>query len=331
MKLRAPRLRAVGAGVAAMALHAAGQAASPPPLQDFGTGDGAYYTTVGGQQVDPYFVNKGFIIAMQAGAPLQAEFLLWLRWLLPRQRSDGGFDRYCRREGQGWNSCMKADADDSMAATTMQMLTLALQKRWVPDEQRAATRRAIDRASGLLASLLNTRTQIYRVFADAEVYYLMDNAEVYEGLRAVGAAASANQLAAAIRRQFLNGTQWKPAIPEYTAPQFYPHTLASTYLWSTSVLPREESAAMAAQWLAQHGNTWLSRSGDRFAWGLVAWQIHRDAPLQAACWRASLRPFDPAIGWTVLDALVDQSLASRHISRQCALAAMPAPRPTAAP
>lgn len=329
MSCRASCIRAMGAA-AAMAIHAVCQAAPPPSLQDFGTGDGAYYTTIGGQQVDPYFVNKSFIIALQADAPLQAEFVQWLRWLLPRQRGDGGFDRYCRRNDQAWYSCAKADADDSMAATTMQMLALALQKGWVPGEQRTATQKAIDKARGLLASLLNARTQIYKVFANTNVYYLMDNAEVYEGLRAVGANSSANALAAAIRRQFLDGGQWKPAIPEYAVPQFYPHTLASTYLWSTSVLPQDESASMTAQWLAQHGNTWLNRSGDRFAWGLVAWQIHRAAPIQAACWRASLRPFDGTIGWTVLDAFIDQSLAQRHIGTQCALAVPPA-SPAAAP
>ena len=60
--------------------------AQPPALAAFATGDGAYYTTIGGKVVDPYFVNKGFIVALQANAPLRGEFAQWIQWLLPRQR-----------------------------------------------------------------------------------------------------------------------------------------------------------------------------------------------------------------------------------------------------
>lgn len=122
---------------AAMAWQALGaaQTAEPPALAAFATGDGAYYSTLGGQVVDPYFINKGFIIALQADAPLQTELQQWLAWLLPRQRKDGGFDRFCPTADKAWRNCMGADADDSMAATTIEMLHYATQKM---ADQRAA-------------------------------------------------------------------------------------------------------------------------------------------------------------------------------------------------
>ncbi|MFD2378399.1 hypothetical protein ACFSTJ_14205 [Ottowia pentelensis] len=64
--------------------------AQPPGLSDFRTGDGAYFTTVGGDLVDPYFVNKAFIVLLQARVDVRAELDGWLAWLLPRQRADGG-------------------------------------------------------------------------------------------------------------------------------------------------------------------------------------------------------------------------------------------------
>ena len=333
--LRATWLACSLAGaITAAPLVRAEAVAQPPALAAFATGDGAYYTTIGGKVVDPYFVNKGFIVALQANAPLRGEFAQWIQWLLPRQRKDGGFDRYCLDSKKQWHSCMKADADDSMASTTMQMLALAAEKNWIPAEQAPAARKASSNARKLLNSLLNPSTQLYKVFANTELYYLMDNAEVYEGLRAVGASTAANKLAAAMRSQFYTGTSWKPAIPEYTETRFYPHTLAHAYLWGNSILPANESAAAMAQWLAIHSATWLNRTGDQYAWGLVAWELRVFAPAQAACWRASLRPFSESIGWTLLDAFVDRSLQELGVGTACATAqpsAPAAPPPAAKP
>lgn len=319
---------------AAMAWQVLGaaQTAEPPALAAFATGDGAYYSTLGGQVVDPYFINKGFIIALQADAPLQTELQQWLAWLLPRQRKDGGFDRFCPTADKAWRNCMGADADDSMAATTIEMLHYATQKQWLASGQQAAALQAVARSEQLLARLRNPKSQLYKALLDTELYYLMDNIEVYEALRATeGAQAGprSKQLAAAIRRQFRDGSAWKPALPEYDRPRFYPHTLASAYLWQTGVISAAESDRATAQWLAQHGSAWLSRSEDHYAWGLVAWKMRQTAPIQAACWRASLRPFQPSVGWTVLDAMIDQSLAHTGIAAQCPFA--PAAGPAANP
>lgn len=310
---------------AAMAWQLAGaaQPAEPPGLAAFATGDGAYYTTVGGQVVDPYFVNKGFTIALQADAPLRAELQQWLAWLLPRQRQDGGFDRFCTAADKAWRSCMGADADDSMAATTIEMLHLAQQKKWLLPSQQPAAEQAIARSQQLLSRLRNPKNQLYRALLDTELYYLMDNIEVYEALRVSEgpqAGPGSKRLAAAIHQRFRSGSDWTPALPEYDRPRFYPHTLASAYLWQTGLISRAESDRATAQWLAQHGNAWLSRSEDHYAWGLVAWKMRQTAPIQAACWRASLRPFPAALGWTVLDAMIDPSLSHAGIGTQCPFA-----------
>ena len=315
------------AAASLLALGSSAWSAEPPKPADFASHDGAYFTTIGGHMVDPYFVNKSFIIALEANAPVQAEFVRWLQWLLPRQRPDGGFDRYCINDKKQWKNCMKADADDSMAATTIQMIAIANKKGWIPTAHAASAARASRHARKLLGNLFDAKTTLYRVFPDTEIYYLMDNAEVYDGLRASGANTAADALSAAIRRQFFDGTKWKPAIPEYKEERFYPHSLAHAYLWGTSVLPSAEASGAMARWLNTNGSTWLQRTGDSYAWGLVAWELRTYAPAHAACWRASLRPFPESLGWTVLDAFVDQSLQHLGVGTQCALAKPAAPAP----
>lgn len=147
-----------------IAMGAAGMACAeePPALVAFATGDGAYYTTLGSPVVDPYFINKSFIISMQASAPLQAEFAQWIQWLLPRQRKDGGFDRFCREADKTWRNCMAADADDSMAATTIQMLNMGLQKAWVPAPSDGQQLRPLRPASGCWPACATRRASSIR-------------------------------------------------------------------------------------------------------------------------------------------------------------------------
>ena len=303
-----------------IAMGAAGivRAAEPPALSDFATGDGAYYTTLGSPVADPYFINKSFIIAMQAAAPLQTEFVQWLKWLLPKQRKDGGFDRFCLEADKTWHNCMAADADDSTAATTIQMLNMALQRAWIPADQQPAANQAIAASQRLLASLRNPQTQLYRVFPHTDLYYLMDNVEVYTALVASGRTKAADALASAIRHQFDQGRSWQPAFPRFEHQSFYPHVLARTFLWVPGVFTtRAEAGSDMASWMAQYGDRWRRRTDDHFAWGLVAWNLHQLAPIEAACWRHSVRPYSSAIGWTVLDAAVDVALQHSGIGVEC--------------
>lgn len=130
----------------------------------FRTKDGSYVTMTGGDLTDPYFVNKSLIIALEAGMDLRREVVAWLAWLLPRQRRDGGFDRFCGARDGYWVACMDADADDSTAATTIHLLELARQKRWIPPDMAKRAARAEQAAMGLMLSLKNKRTGLYQAF-----------------------------------------------------------------------------------------------------------------------------------------------------------------------
>lgn len=299
-----------------------------PDKQAFATGDGAFSVFPGGDFVDPYFVNKALIVGIEAGQDLQQEVQQWLDWLLPRQRGDGGFDRFCREgqkntaeqaQNQNWLACKRADADDSMLATFLQLLSMSNQRNWLGYEQYQRALKASERAHAFLLELHDSKTGLFKVYPERELFYLMDNAEVYDALMATGHNARARELAKAIRSQFFRDGSWTPAIPPYEKENFYPHTLAQTFLWTNHLIAEAEAGATLAAWLSQHGAIWLKRKADEFSWGLVAWQIRRTAPALAACWRASLRHPAPPQHWTLLDAAVDSALAHIHIlPSQCA-------------
>lgn len=324
------RAGAMALGLLTAALPFAAQSAdAPPPSTAFRTDDGAYLTTQGGELVDPYFVNKSMIMALESGMDIAQPLNDWLRWLMPHQRADGGFDRFCKTS-RGWRACMKADADDSTAATTIQMVALAEQKNLLAADVRQPARKASQRARVLLDSLLDKPLGLYRVFVDQPTYYLMDNAEVHAALLATGSKTAAGQLAAAMRRQFSpDGQQWNPAIPPYEKQSFYPHALAQSYLWHGNIVDTATAGASMAAWLAHHSRRWLSRSDDAFAWGLVAWNLADLAPAEAGCWRKSVHPLPAGVGWTVLDAFANEALAKRGIAATCAYTLPPNTPPKA--
>jgi len=300
------------AGGAAMA------AFEPIPWRAFQGTDGSITVLAGGSVADPYFANKALIIAMESGLDVRVELKAWLAWLLPRQRKDGGFDRFCTSADAAWVACMAADADDSTAATTIHLLRLARERGWIGLVERAGTRVAERRAGALLASLHDPDRGLYRVFPKQDAYYLMDNVEVYEALKATDQAGAAAALATAIGQQFRQGGRWLPALPVLERETFYPHALAPTYLWGSGLLPAADAAADMAAWLAHYSATWLDRRDDHYAWGIVAWNIHGLAPAEAACWRQSIRIAPGKVGWTVLDAMADAALAQRAIGVACA-------------
>lgn len=284
----------------------------------FRTADGSYTITVGGDVTDPYFVNKALIIALEAGLDVRAELNAWLAWLLPRQRADGGFDRYCGARKGPWRACMPADADDSMAATTIHLVALAERGKLLAARHAKPARAASRKARTLLDKLRDPASGLYRVFANRPVYYLMDNAEVHAALAAVGDKPAAEALVKAMRAGFFKDGRWLPALPGYEKESFYPHVLAHSYLWQGAIADKASAASDMAGWLSHHSRAWLGRQDDRFAWGLVAWNIAKLAPAEAACWRHSVHPLPQDVGWTVLDAFVDQALARRGIQPDCA-------------
>ena len=288
-------------------------------LQPFIYPDGAISTLPIGKgdanrpKVDPYFANQALITEIQGGLDVTIETVNWLRWLLPRQRSDGSFDRYCLNDKK-WMNCARADADDSTAATTIQLI--ALSKSKLPAELRIQAEKASQKASVLLQRL-RLPTGTYKAHVDPSapvVEYLMDNAEVYAALKESGQARLAAELKTAIENRFKTGVDtWEPAYPLYSEFAFYPHALAYTYRWHNGLVDSAKLTAEAANWMAIYGQSWLARSADIYPWGITAWGMHKGAPIGARCWRAHVAHIKLTEKWTVLDQAADDALAAAGI------------------
>ncbi|MGA8515369.1 MAG: hypothetical protein WB821_11465, partial [Burkholderiaceae bacterium] len=142
------------------------------------------------------------IIAWEAGMDARERTRQWLAWLVPRQRADGGFDRFCSQAG-AWRACQRADADDSSVATFLHLSALYV----AAEKQKNRTQPMIDgnaepvvglkagtrRALGLLQSLRTPRGT-YRALVDQPIEFLMDNTEVYAGLVGTGQTEQAQNL-----------------------------------------------------------------------------------------------------------------------------------------
>jgi hypothetical protein len=288
-------------------------------LNRFIQADGAISVVEKGDFVDPYFANKALIIAWEAGLDVRDSTQRWLLWLLPRQRADGGFDRFCAN-GISWIACKGADADDSTAATFIHLN--ALYGRAIHQDSRrqgiksastkpssTETAHAVHKAEQLLQRLRTPRGT-YRAFADRPIEFLMDNTEVYASLEAAGQQKQATHLKNAIEQHFYTYPVWQPANASYAKFEFYPSALAPAYRWHTGLIASDALEQEFDVWTKKWGSAWLTRAHDEYAWGLVAWGA-RNVKQQhwIRCWRYQYAATGRHRGWTVLDEAVDSGLA----------------------
>jgi hypothetical protein len=303
----------------ALTLGTAPPHAAAALLARFTRADGAITVLAQGDFVDPYFANKSLIIAWEAGLDVSQTTRNWLAWLLPRQRLDGGFDRFCAA-GAAWRACKGADADDSTAATFLHLNALygqAMQRnsRMQGNTIAHTTEHSADRAGAAqraeaLLQRLRTSRGTYRAFVDRPIEFLMDNTEVHASLVATGQHVSAAQLKQALHQHFFTDPDWRPANEPYAQFEFYPSALASTYRWHTGLTAREALEPEFSAWTKKWGAAWLTRAHDEYAWGLIAWGARSVTDQHwIRCWRHKYSLPDRSRGWTVIDEAVDEGLA----------------------
>jgi hypothetical protein len=288
-------------------------------LNRFIHADGAISVVEKGDFIDPYFANKALIVAWEAGLDVHDTTHRWLIWLLPRQREDGGFDRFCA-DGITWIACKGADADDSTAATFIHLNALygrahlqdghTQEKKSAPIKPHSAElARAVKKAEQLLQRLRTPRGT-YRAFADRPIEFLMDNTEVYASLEAAGQQKQAMQLKNAIVKHFYTHPEWQPANESYAKFEFYPSALAPAYRWHTGLIATDALEQEFDLWTKKWGSAWLTRTHDEYAWGLIAWGA-RGVKQQhwIRCWRYQYAAPGRHHGWTILDEAIDSGLA----------------------
>ncbi|WP_425485216.1 hypothetical protein [Burkholderia guangdongensis] len=320
-----PICRAIAAACFALACAASPVRAGELDLSPlYQRGDGAITVRLHGTGIDPYFAAKALLGAEDAQLDATRAARAWIAWLLPRQRADGGFDRFCAKGGQ-YASCAGADADDSMVATWIELLVRFAPANGLP----ADWSNSLARADAHLEALLDAKSGVYQISSTQHVALLMDNVEVHSALQAAAAyyvrhgnperatvwRRRADRLAAAIVRVFWRGSRdgFRASTQEIGDASFYPSKVAQIFPVLSGIrAPGESNAARYTQWMRANGPTWLQLASSDYPWGLIALVALRMNDWDTvACWHARSAPYRHGAHWNVLEEALYLSFESR--------------------
>lgn len=311
----------VCAGVLMMLAGTASLAAGAPSLDLQGYADevGAITVLHGGNSADPYFAMQALLLAHDNGMDVSAPAEKFADWLVPRQKPDGTFDRFCKDAAGSWASCKAADADDSLLAMWMRLLDTMPQKLrgkplWLKSH---ATSKVA------LAHLFQPSRGIYMVSPLVLHGLFMDNLEVWSlkaQSRPAAQAAEADKLARAIRdtfwnpvdKQFLVSTQLEQRAEKQA---FYPHQVAQIFpLLVDFPLAPAEAGPYYREWMAKHRAEWLIQGKADYPWGLLAVLAMRQGDAASArCWLREAAPLRHSARWAVTDEASFQILVSKGL------------------
>ncbi|KVF79672.1 hypothetical protein WS75_03725 [Burkholderia sp. FL-7-2-10-S1-D7] len=276
--------------------------------------DGAITVRLNGAGIDPYFAAKALLAAADTRMDARQAALAWIAWVLPRQRLDGGFDRYCVKAGQV-SRCAEADADDAMMATWIELLA----RFAPPDGMPAAWELSLSRAGVHLDTLLDKTSGVYEISSSLHVALLMDNVEVHSAFQALAAyyvrraeyahaapwSQRADRLSAAILKVFWRGTQsgFRASTQKIGDTRFYPAKVAQIVpILSGIQVPDQSSETIYAQWMQKYGKTWTQLAGSDFPWGLIALVAFKMNDWSTvACWYARSGPYRHGTHWNVME------------------------------
>lgn len=305
-------------------------AAAAPKLELGGYMDdeGAISVLHDGDSADPYFAMQALLLAHENGMDISAAAEKFVNWLVPRQKPDGTFDRFCRGPDKRWTSCKTADADDSLLAIWMKLLqTMPVRLKNNPIWMKSYL---ISKNS--LEHLFQPSRGIYMV---SPVYLhglFMDNLEVWSlkiHLKQPHQRAEADKLARAIHDTF-----WDPVNKRYRVstqleqqsqkPAFYPDHVAQIFpflvgfpIFNADVKPYYRD------WMRLYRADWLSHGETDYPWGLLAvLALRQNDKASARCWLREASPLRHSSRWAVTDdasyqILIGKGLTPAHKDVSC--------------
>lgn len=285
-------------------------------LQGYTDEAGAITVLHGGNSADPYFAMQALLLAHDNGMDVSAPAGKFVDWLVPKQKPDGTFDRFCKDAAGQWASCQAADADDSLLAMWMRLLETMPEKLrskpvWLKSH---ATSKAA------LEHLFQPSRGIYMVSPLVLHGLFMDNLEVWSLKAQRKPASEADKLARAIRDTF-----WNPVDKHYLVstqleqrgqkPAFYPDHVAQVFplLVDFPLLPAEAGLHYRT-WMAAHRADWLSQGKADYPWGLLAvLAMRQNDSASARCWLREATPLRHSSRWAVTDEASFQILVSKGL------------------
>ena len=289
-------------------------------LEGYADASGAISIVKNGTTADPYFALQALLLAYDNGMDISAPAEKFIRWLLPFQKPDGTFDRFCKRTPVGkWEACKPADADDSLLALWMRLLEikpalLAKEPLWA--KSHAASKAA-------LKNLYQPSRGVYMVSPVVLHGLFMDNLEVWSLKASLGKTNSAESKALA---EAINRTFWNPVNKQFTVstqleqgaqkPAFYPDSVAQIFplLVDFPLLPKP-SRAYYQEWMKSNRTDWLAQGELDYPWGLLAvLAVRQGDKVTAGCWLRTVTSMRHSARWAVTDEVSLQILQHRKIA-----------------
>ena len=289
-------------------------------LSGYTDGSGAITVLHRGDSVDPYFAMQALLLAYDNGMDISGSAEMFVNWLLPQQKPDGTFDRFCHGADRKWVSCKTADADDSLLAIWMCLLeTMPLQLRTIPAWAKS---HSISEAS--LDHLFQPSRGIYMVSPLYLHGLFMDNLEVWSlhvHSKQPVRVAAADKLARAInetfwdseKKRFLVSTQLEQ---KTQAQAFYPDKVAQIFPMLVDFpVPGGDSRSYYRNWMKTHRAEWLRQGDADYPWGLLAvLAIRQGDQSSARCWIRGAAPLRHGSRWAITDDISYQILVSKGIA-----------------
>lgn len=292
-------------------LHCANAAKPKLDLNGYMDSSGVISVLHQGDSADPYFAMQALLLARENGFNINAEAEKFVNWLVPMQKPDGTFDRFCRKGDSNWVACKTADADDSLLALWMLLLDT------MPDQLKSnvvwSKSYAVSKVS--LERLFQPSRGIYMVSPVYMHGLFMDNLEVWSHKRVQrnqqrprGNTVEIDNLQKAIHRTF-----WDPANKRFLVstqleqrgekPAFYPDHVAQIFpLLVNFPVPTGDAKTHYRSWIKAHRAEWLRQSETDYPWGILAvLAVRQRDGLSAQCWLRESAKLRHSHRWAITD------------------------------
>ena len=289
-------------------------------LAGYADSGGAISVLHSGESVDPYFAMQALLLAHDNGMDVSNVAEKFIDWLLPQQKPDGTFDRFCKNAESKWIPCKTSDADDSLLALWMRLLQTMPTK--------------LNKNQLWMKSYLTSQTSLERLYQPSRGIYMvspvylhglfMDNLEVWSyksHLKLPGQQAETAKLGKAIQNTF-----WDPAGQKFLIstqleqrsenPKFYPDRVAQIFpLLVNFPLQTRDDRFFYHAWMTAHRAEWLVQSKTDYPWGLIAvLAIRQNDKTSAQCWLREAGINRHSHRWSVTDEAAFQIVTGRGIT-----------------
>ncbi|MEO8021689.1 hypothetical protein [Polaromonas sp.] len=307
--------------LALSAMFAQGAGAAPRlDLAGYVDNVGAITVLHGGDSTDPYFAMQALLLAHDNGMDTSSPAEKFVNWLVPRQKPDGTFDRFCRGPDRAWVACKAADADDSLLALWMRLLeTMPTQLAANP-----VWKKSHETSKASLEHLFQPSRGVYMVSPLVLHGLFMDNLEVWSlkaHRNAPASKAEAEKLARGIRATFWNPVDKRFLISTQLEQRahsaaFYPDQVAQLFplLVDFPQVPVDPKTYYR-NWMGEHRAEWLRQGEKDYPWGLIAVLAMRQGDrASAGCWMLQAVPLRHSSRWAVTDEASYQILLAKAVA-----------------